>query len=205
MYLIVGLGNPDSKYAGNRHNVGFQIIDALANAFGANAFGVAPWRSKFSGACAEIFVETKTGRTKVLLLKPATYYNESGRSVRAALDFHKIEIDKVCVIHDELALEPGKFRTKFGGGSAGNNGIKSISAHLGPNFWRVRIGIGHPGSKDKVTPYVLHDFPKNDQAWVRDLTEAIVGALPLFLDSEMDAFQTKVTHLAPAPNPKGNK
>jgi len=200
MYLLVGLGNPDAKYAGNRHNAGYQVVDAIAD-----EFGPARWSSKFSGQFAEVFINTEQGRAKVLLLKPATYYNESGRSVRAALDFYKLTPDQVCVFHDELALDPGKFRIKLGGGSAGNNGIKSVTSTLGADFWRARIGIGHPGDKAKVTAYVLRDFAKADQNWFGELTDAITRSLPLFLTGKTDAFQTKVTHLAPAPDKKEAK
>ncbi|VAV95223.1 Peptidyl-tRNA hydrolase [hydrothermal vent metagenome] len=200
MWLIAGLGNPESNYLGNRHNAGFMVIDAIAEHFGPVA-----WRSKFGGQLAEIVVDTEQGRSKILLLKPATFYNESGRAVRAAMDFHKLNPEQICVFHDELALEPGKFRTKFGGGAAGNNGIKSIIATLGPDFWRCRIGIGHPGDKTKVTPYVLRNFSKFDQSWFAELTEAITRALPLFLAGQTDAFQTRVTHLAPAPDKQGPK
>ncbi|PHR62014.1 MAG: aminoacyl-tRNA hydrolase [Robiginitomaculum sp.] len=194
MWLIVGLGNPEAKYAGNRHNVGFMVIDELAR-----SYGPVSWRSKFSGQAAEIFVETDQGRTKVLLLKPSAFYNESGRSVRAALDFHKLKPEQVCVIHDELALAPGKFRIKLGGGSAGNNGIKSVTSTLGPDFWRMRIGIGHPGDRNKVTPYVLRDFSKSDRQWLEPLTDAIARAFSLLMTQKIDGFQTRVTHLAPAP------
>ncbi|MBL1430759.1 MAG: aminoacyl-tRNA hydrolase [Robiginitomaculum sp.] len=194
MWLIVGLGNPEAKYLGNRHNAGFMIIDAIAS-----SFGPVSWRSKFGGQSAEVFVNTVNGRQKIVLLKPNTFYNESGLSVRAALDFYKLSPKQVCIFHDELALEPGKFRTKFDGGSAGNNGIKSIIAALGAGFWRIRIGIGHPGDKSKVTAYVLKDFSKSDQNWFNDLTDAVISALPLLIDNQTDAFQTKVTHQAPAP------
>jgi PTH1 family peptidyl-tRNA hydrolase len=201
MWLIVGLGNPDAKYAGNRHNVGHQMLDALAD-----RYGPVSWRNKFSGKAGEMFVDTPSGRAKVLLLKPETYYNESGRSVRAALDFHKLKPEQVCVFHDELALAPGKFRLKKGGGTAGNNGLKSITAALGPDFYRARIGIGHPGDKSKVTSYVLRDFAKADLGWLSDLTDAVTKSFPLLIDKQMDGFQTKVTHLAPAPQQvsKGN-
>ncbi len=199
MWVFVGLGNPDAKYAGNRHNVGFMALDAIAK-----AFGPVTWRSKFMGQMAHVFVDTPDGRTKIVLLKPSTYYNESGRAVRAALDFHKLSPKQVCVFHDELALEPSKFRLKCGGGSAGNNGIKSIIATLGPDFYRARIGIGHPGDKNKVTPYVLKDFSKADQVWLSPLCDAIACALPLLIENSFDAFQTKVTHLAPATHAKGN-
>lgn len=199
MWLVVGLGNPDAKYAGNRHNVGFMVVDAIAA-----AYGPVRWRAKFGGHSAEVFVDGDQGRTKIVLLKPATYYNESGRAVRAALDFYKLQADRVCVFHDELALEPGKFRLKQGGGTAGNNGIKSITSTIGPDFWRGRIGIGHPGDKNKVTAYVLRDFAKVDQAWLTDLTDAIARSFALLVMEKFDGFQTRVTHLAPAPKKSGN-
>ncbi|MEQ8405627.1 MAG: aminoacyl-tRNA hydrolase [Oceanicaulis sp.] len=194
MHLIAGLGNPGAKYAGNRHNAGFMVLDALAERYAPSG-----WRARFSGAAAEALVETANGREKVLLLKPQTYYNESGRAIGEAARFYKIPSPMVTVFHDELDLAPGKFRLKTGGGHAGNNGLRSTLAHLDGDFRRGRIGIGHPGDKAKVTGWVLSDFPKAE-GWIADLADAVARALPLLIEGNDDAFQTKVTHLAPAPD-----
>lgn len=193
MHLIAGLGNPGAKYAGNRHNAGFMVLDAIAE-----RWAPAGWRAKFQGEAADALVETERGPQKVLLLKPQTFYNESGRSIGEAARFYKIPSPMVTVFHDELDLAPGKFRLKNGGGHAGNNGLRSTLAHLEGDFRRGRIGIGHPGEKSKVTGWVLSDFPKAE-TWISDLADAVARALPLLIDGNDDAFQTKVTHLAPAP------
>lgn len=194
MWLVVGLGNKDPKYWMNRHNAGFMSVDVIAD-----YWNIGPWKAKFQALAAEGFVDTERGREKILLLKPQTYYNESGRAVRAACDFYRIPPENVLVFHDELDLAPGKFRVKQGGGNAGNNGLKSITATLGPDFWRARIGIGHPGDKSKVTPYVLRNFSKADRNWLEELLGAIARSFPLAVGGAQNAFQTKVTHLAPAP------
>lgn len=171
MLLIVGLGNPEPKYLGNRHNVGFQAVDAISEAHG---FGAA--RKKFSA-------EMREGRladARALLLKPQTFYNDSGRAVADAARFYKIDTADIIVFHDELDLAPGKVKVKVGGGAAGNNGLKSITAHLDDSFTRVRIGIGHPGHKDRVTPHVLSDFSKAERAdWLDDLLRAMATHAPL--------------------------
>lgn len=169
MKLFVGLGNPGGSHARNRHNVGFMAVDAIASAHG---FG--PWRSKFQGEVAE----GRLGPEKVLLLKPGTYMNLSGDSVRAALRFYKLEPEDVTVFHDELDLPPGRVRVKTGGGHAGHNGLRSIDAHVGPAFHRVRIGIGHPGDKRLVSPYVLADFAQADADWLDDLLRGIADGAP---------------------------
>ncbi len=194
MQVIVGLGNPGSKYAGNRHNAGFMAMDAIAEHW---RFG--PWKKRFQGQTAEGVIETLSGPKKTLLIKPETFYNESGRSVGEALRFFKLDAAALTVFHDELDLAPGKFRLKTGGGHAGNNGLRSIKAHVEGDFQRGRIGIGHPGDKNRVTGYVLSDFPKADQVWLTDLLDAIARSADLLVNAEIDAFQTKVTHLAPAP------
>lgn len=196
MQIIVGLGNPDAKYAGNRHNAGFMTLDAIAD-----HWSLGPWKKRFQGAACEGVIATVSGPRKMLLLKPATYYNEAGRAVGEAARFYRLGADAVTVFHDELDLAPGKFRLKTGGGHAGNNGLRSIMAHLPGEFRRGRIGIGHPGDKNQVTGWVLSDFPKAEQAWARDLFDAIARSLPLLLEGQEDAFQTRVTHLAPAPKP----
>lgn len=198
MLLITGLGNPGAKYTRNRHNIGFMTLDAIAADWN---FG--PWRSRFQGMTAEGSIDTPKGPVKVLLLKPQTYYNEAGRSVLEAAHFYKIPPEDIVVFHDELDLAPGKFRLKAGGGHAGNNGLRSIASHVGADVRRGRIGIGHPGDKSKVTGWVLSDIPKADEEWAGNLLDAISRALPLLAAGDLDAFQTKVTHLAPAPETPG--
>lgn len=193
MHLIVGLGNPGAQYAGNRHNAGFMTLDAIAARYAQS-----PWRKRFQGQACEAAVETAQGAQKALLLKPETYYNEAGRSVAEAARFYKVPSPMISVFHDELDLAPGKFRLKLGGGHAGNNGLRSIMAHIEGDFRRGRIGIGHPGDKAKVTGWVLSDFAKAE-TWIADMTDAIARALPLLIEGQDDAFQTKVSHLAPAP------
>jgi len=194
MLLIVGLGNPGAKYANNRHNIGFMAVDALADAHDFSA----P-KSKFSGSVREGFIETESGRVKALILKPMTFMNESGRSVGAAAQFYKIPKDKIVVFHDELDLDAGKFRMKLGGGIAGHNGLRSIKAQMGGEFWRARMGIGHPGRKEQVSSHVLSDFAKSDRDWVDALLDACVRGSDLLATGNIDKYQTKVNHLAPAP------
>ena len=195
MKILVGLGNPGGKYAKNRHNVGFMALDEIAD-----QYRLGPWKAKFQSEACEGVIDTPKGRTKVLLIKPQTYYNEAGNAVRAAADFYKSGPQDITVFHDELDLAPGKFRHKQGGGHGGNNGLRSTIAHMGADIRRGRIGIGHPGHKDKVTGHVLSDFPKAEQVWLEPLLDAIARGIPLLLDGDIDAFQTKVTHLAPAPD-----
>ena len=194
MKLIVGLGNPGGKYAKNRHNAGFMAVEAIAD-----EWGLGPWKKRFQGQAAEGGVQTSAGPRKALLLKPETYYNEAGRSVAEAVRFYKIAPSDIIVFHDELDLAPGKFRLKAGGGHAGNNGLRSIKSHIQGDFKRGRIGIGHPGDKNQVTRWVLGDVSKAEQAWLTPLLEAIARSAPLLLEDADDGFQTKVTHLAPAP------
>lgn len=198
MLIIAGLGNPESRYLKNRHNAGFMVVDAIAH-----AHGFSPWREKFQAAVCEGLVQTLAGPKKTLLMKPLTYYNNSGLAVRAAAEFYRVGPEAVTVFHDELDLAPGKFRLKAGGGHGGNNGIRSIAAHLSPDIRRGRIGIGHPGDKNLVTNYVLSDFPKADLVWFEALTDAIARSFPLLAGGEFDGFQTRVTHLAPAPGGNG--
>lgn len=164
MRLFVGLGNPGQKYAGNRHNIGFMAVDRIAADHG---FG--PWRSKFQGSLAE----GRLGPERVVLLKPETFMNLSGQSVGEAMRFYKLEPADVTVFHDELDLAPGKCRVKSGGGHAGHNGLRSLHQHIGEAYQRVRLGIGHPGHKDRVAPYVLSDFAKADQDWLDDLMRGL--------------------------------
>ncbi len=171
MRLMVGLGNPGPKYAGNRHNIGFMAIDRIAA-----DHGFAPWRAKFQGQISE----GRLGSERVVLLKPETFMNLSGQSVGEAMRFYKLEPADVTVFHDELDLAPGKCRVKEGGGHAGHNGLRSLHQHIGEAYQRVRLGIGHPGHKDRVAPYVLSDFAKADQDWLDDLLRGISdGAVAL--------------------------
>ena len=186
MRLFVGLGNPGSRYARNRHNVGFMVVDEIARAHGA-----APWRRRFQGEAAEAVV----GGERLLLLKPQTYMNESGRSVAEAQRFFKLELGDVVVFHDELDLTPAKVRVKLGGGNAGHNGLRSITAQCGNDYRRVRIGIGHPGDKDLVHAYVLSDFARSEEPWVEDLCRACADAAPVLAKGDDATFQNKV-HLA---------
>ena len=173
MFVLVGLGNPGEKYARHRHNVGFMAVDAIGDAHG---FG--PARTKFQGDIREGFLEGAQGRAKALILKPTTYMNESGRAVQELAQFYKLTPEDFFVFYDELDLAPGKLKMKTGGGHAGHNGIRSIDAHLGNNFHRIRIGIGHPGDKSKVTGHVLENFSKADQDWLPPLLNAMAGAAP---------------------------
>jgi len=186
MYLIVGLGNPGPKYAGNRHNIGFMAVDEMVR-----RHGFSPWRRRFQGEVAEATIAGK----KVLALKPMTYMNDSGRSVGEAMRFYDIDPSRVIAFYDELDLEPGKVRVKLGGGAAGHNGIRSMIAHVGPHFQRVRLGIGHPGDRHLVHPHVLSDFAKADKAWLAPLIDAVAEFAPLLIQGQDASFQNKV-HLA---------
>ena len=196
MKLLVGLGNPGAQYTRNRHNVGFMAVEAIAAAHG---FG--PWRAKFHGLVAE----GRIGAEKALLLKPATFMNLSGDSVLAAMAFYKLAPADVTVFHDEIDLEAGKLRLKTGGGLAGHNGLRSIDAHIGPGFRRVRIGIGHPGEKHLVTNHVLGDFAKSDADWLEPLLAAIAEAAPLLVAGDgarfLNAVALRVAPPKPAPAP----
>ena len=183
MKLIVGLGNPGSKYARNRHNVGFMAVERIAERHG---FG--PWRKKFSGLAAD----GEIGGHRVLLLKPETYMNDSGRAVAEAARFHKLGEDGVLVIHDEIDLAPAKLKIKIGGGNAGHNGLRSITSHIGNDYGRVRIGVGHPGDKDLVHGWVLRDFSKADAAWLEPLLDAIAEAAGRLAADDQVRFLTDV-------------
>ena len=191
MILLAGLGNPGTKYAGNRHNIGFMVVDEIA---ARNGFS--PWRKRFRGLVSE----GRLGGQKVLLIKPQTYMNESGRSVGEAMKFFKLAPEDVYVLHDELDLAPGKVRCKQGGGLAGHNGLKSIAAHIGKDFNRVRLGIGHPGDKSKVHSWVLKNFSKSELGWLDRLIEGVGRHADLLADGDMASFQNKV-HLAVNPEP----
>jgi len=193
MLLVVGLGNPGNTYADNRHNVGFMAVDEIIR-----RHSFAPPRRRFQGLVSE----GQLAGQKVVALKPQTFMNESGRSVGEAARFFKIDADHIVVFHDELDLEPGKLRVKNGGGLAGHNGLKSLAAHIGRNFRRVRLGVGHPGHKDKVLRYVLQDFAKADDAWLDPLLAALAVAAPLLGDGDDAAFASKVALILKPPEHK---
>ncbi len=186
MKLFVGLGNPGAKYAANRHNVGFCAVDRMAE-----VHRMGPWRRRFQGEV----VEGRLGDDRVLLLKPMTYMNESGRAVGEAVRFYKLRPEDVIVLHDELDVAPGKVKVKKGGGHAGHNGLKSIASHIGPEFWRVRIGIGHPGERSLVVNYVLQDFAKADAAWLDSLIDAIARSGAQLAAGEDARFLNDVARL----------
>ena len=190
MLLLVGLGNPGAKYAGNRHNIGFKAVEALAR-----AYKLGPWKKKFRSEVAEGNIDG----VRVLAIKPQTFYNDSGHAVAEAARFYKIGSSDIVVFYDEIDLAPGRFRMKTGGGAAGNNGIRSIAAWLDDdNFRRARLGTGHPGDKDMVQHHVLSDFHKVELPWVEALLDACAEALPLLAAGEDEKYQTEVLRLAPA-------
>ncbi len=187
MLLWVGLGNPEPGMARHRHNIGFLAMDVIAH-----RHGFSPWRQRFKGLVAEGSVGTE----KVLALKPMTYMNASGESVQAAAAFFKIPPERITAFHDELDLAPGRMRVKRGGGAAGHNGLRSLDRMLGtPDYWRVRLGIGHPGDKDRVTGHVLGDFAKVDRDWLIALLDGVADAAPLLADGRPEDFMTKVALL----------
>lgn len=186
MRLFVGLGNPGTKYQGNRHNIGFMVLDEIAR-----RHGFAPWRRRFQGETSEGTLD----RERVVLLKPATYMNESGNAVQEAANFFKLGESDVVVFHDEIELPPAKVRVKIGGGIAGHNGLRSISAHIGNEYRRIRLGVGHPGVKDLVHIHVLNDFAKSERPWVEALIDVVADNAALLVTGKDSAFQNKV-HLA---------
>ncbi len=196
MFLFVGLGNPGASYASNRHNIGFMAADVIRS-----SHGFSPWRKKFKGELSE---GTLSGE-KVLLLKPQTFMNESGRSVGEAVRFHDIPLTNVYVFYDELDLEPGKVRVRLGGGAAGHNGIRSISAHITPEFKRVRLGIGHPGDKRFVQPHVLGNFAKDDKEWLVKLLDTVAEHADLLAAGQDEKFQSNVALVMKPPRPNGVK
>ncbi|MBN7786927.1 aminoacyl-tRNA hydrolase [Ponticoccus gilvus] len=196
MQILVGLGNPGAKYAANRHNIGFMALDRIASDHG---FG--PWKAKFQGQIAE----GRLGGDRALLLKPETFMNLSGQSVGEAMRFYKLEPGDVTVFHDELDLAPGKVRLKTGGGHAGHNGLRSIHAHIGEAYHRVRLGIGHPGRKELVAAYVLHDFAKADEGWLDDVLRGLSDGAPYLVEGDRSRFQNAVAARVAPSDPKPAK
>ena len=188
MQLLVGLGNPGARHTGNRHNIGFMVVQAIAK-----RHGIGPWRRRFQGVACEGPIDGQ----RALLVLPETYMNESGRAVAEAAHFYKLAAGGITVFHDEIDLVPGKVRVKVGGGVAGHNGLRSITAHIGNDYRRVRIGVGHPGDKDLVYAHVLSDFAKSERAWVETLVDVLADNVGLVLRGEDASFQNKV-HLAMA-------
>ena len=196
MLFIVGLGNPGAKYAGHRHNIGFMAADAI---HGEHGFG--PWQKKFSAEVSE----GRLGGEKAWLIKPQTFMNESGRSVGEALRFFKEGPDSLVVMHDELDLPPGKVRIKTGGGNGGHNGLRSIDAHVGKDYRRIRLGIGHPGHKDRVTGHVLGDFAKADREWLDPLLESIARNADLVASGEDAVLMNRLSIQTDSNEPPGAK
>jgi PTH1 family peptidyl-tRNA hydrolase len=193
MLILAGLGNPGSKYELNRHNLGFMAVDAIAERYG---FGAE--RARFLGVTRQGVIEAPDGPVNVLILKPQTYMNESGQSVAQTMNFFKVKPKDVVVFHDELDLAPGRFRMKAGGGAAGHNGLRSVAEWISPDFRRARMGIGHPGDKDRVLSYVLANFGIDELDWVKALCGACADAAPLLVDSQDERYQGEVMRLAPA-------
>lgn len=186
MLLIAGLGNPGARYARNRHNIGFMALEAIAR-----EHNFPPFRTRFQGLISDGAI----GQSRVALLAPQTYMNESGQSVGEAMRFFKLDVKAVVVLHDELDLAPSKLRVKVGGGNAGHNGLRSITAHIGNDYKRMRLGIGHPGARELVMPFVLGDFAKAEFGWVGALCDAVATHAALFANGDDATFQNKV-HLS---------
>jgi len=198
MLLLVGLGNPGARYAANRHNVGFMAVDEIVRRHRLPAFRE---KSRPHGA----FSEGMIGGEKIVVLKPLTFMNDSGSAVGAAMRWYKLAPGDVIVIHDELDLAPGKVRVKKGGGAGGHNGLRSIDSHIGRDYRRVRIGVGHPGDPDRVTGHVLRDFAKADRGWLDKLLDAVADALPLLVAGDDAGFMTRVALVTSPPRNKGPK
>ncbi len=195
MRLLVGLGNPGPRHAGNRHNIGFMAVDEIVR---RHSFG--PWRARFQGQTAE----GRIGPHKVLALKPETFMNESGQAVGAAVRFYKLDPPAVTVLYDEIDLREGKIKVKLAGGNAGHNGLRSIDAHIGKDYWRVRLGVGHPGDKDLVHAHVLSNFTKIEQVWLEPLLDAVAEEMPGLLDGDDAGFMSRVAHRTAPPKPKAD-
>ena len=195
MLLLVGLGNPGQDYAGNRHNIGYMVADEIVRLYGLPA---PRSKSRPHG----MFSEGRIGNDKVIVLKPLTYMNESGQAVGAALRYYKLAPEDVFVFHDELDLAAGKVRAKLGGGHAGHNGLRSIDSHIGRDYWRIRLGIGHPGDRKRVRNHVLKDFGRDDRQWVENMVGAVADAIPRLLAGNEADFMTRVALLTQPPKPK---
>ena len=193
MFLLVGLGNPGRRYAKNRHNIGYRVLDAVAQCHGFSAY-----REKFSAAVAEGVISGE----KIFALKPGTYVNHSGQAVGAAVGFYKLDPQAVIVIHDDLALAYGLLRVKRGGGHAGHNGLRDIDAHIGRDYLRLRIGIGHPGDKDAVNAHVLGDFTRAEQASLGPIIDAIARHFPLLISGDQSLFMTRLAESRPETAPE---
>ncbi|MCZ4281857.1 aminoacyl-tRNA hydrolase [Kiloniella laminariae] len=196
MLMFVGLGNPGQKYEKNRHNIGFMAVDDIVH-----RHRFSPWKARFQGQVSE----GRLGQEKILVLKPETYMNESGRAVGEAARFFKIPPEDIYVFYDELDLAPGKLRIKQAGGSGGHNGIKSIDAHIGKEYWRIRMGIGHPGHKDRVTGHVLGDFAKSEQSWLEQELDAISRHVTFLAQRDDSGFMSRVAQELAPPRPKKDK
>jgi PTH1 family peptidyl-tRNA hydrolase len=193
MRLLVGLGNPGPRYAGNRHNIGFMAVDAIVRRHSFSGT-----RERFHGLTAEGTI----GGEKVLALAPQTFMNDSGRAVQAAMTFYKLQPADIIVIYDEIDLPLGKVRVKRGGGAGGHNGIRSIDAHIGTDYWRVRMGVDHPGQKEMVKAYVLMDFFKEEHAQVQAMLNAVADAIPLMIAGDDGRFMNKISVTLNPPPPK---
>jgi PTH1 family peptidyl-tRNA hydrolase len=192
MRLLVGLGNPGARYARTRHNLGFMAIDAIQS-----SHGFRPWRAKFQGELAE----SADAGERIYLLKPQTFMNLSGEAVGAAARLYKLEPGQIAVFHDDIDLDPGKLRVKRGGGSGGHNGLRSIDDAIGNDYWRVRVGIGHPGSRELVEPYVLQNFERDEMEWVTPTIAALAECFPLLVADDTNGFSTRLAAML-HPNPK---
>jgi PTH1 family peptidyl-tRNA hydrolase len=193
MRLLVGLGNPGPEHAGQRHNIGFMAVEAIHR-----RHGLGPWRGRFEGKVATGTI----GDVPIVALEPLTYMNESGRAVQQALRFYKLAPAAMIVLHDELDLPPGRLRVKRAGGHGGHNGLRSIDQHVGPDYWRVRLGIGHPGDKDRVAGYVLHDFARADRVWLDSLLAAVADEMPDLVQGHAERFASRIAHRLDPPKPK---
>ena len=193
MLLLVGLGNPGPGHSKNRHNIGYMAVDEIVR---RHSFG--PWRRRFHGSVSE----GRLAGRRATALMPETYMNLSGQSVGAAVRYYRIDLDRVIVIHDEIDLVPGKVRVKQGGGNAGHNGLRSIDTHIGRGYKRIRIGVGHPGVRDVVGDYLLHDFSKADEGWVEATTQAIADAIDVLVIGDIPGFMNKVSVATKPARPK---